>query len=224
MRPVDSHINQTVILCLMIILLIALGPIQSLIWNGSDTPYWIVKAFVFGHAQELIHSALSPVLGENPYDSFGKLMVLVYAGTIYAITSSSGAKPWSKYWTRITVASLSFAGFADFLSYWVAGFENQDLRFVTFWLMEFPALVVCLLSLTASGITLWLQKDRSLYAALLSTSMLQAFLWTAVIQYMPHGPMLAVTSGCLAMTALQKGATPANHGSTSSLTLGKDDQ
>ncbi|MGY1941717.1 hypothetical protein [Nocardia gipuzkoensis] len=173
-----------------------LAPVQSLIWNGPEAPGWM-DGVPWSHT--LITVAEQVGLG-TPYFFYGRLFILVYVGvtaTLWLLSRSRGWLTWPAM--RWLLASLTMAAWGDLLAYWGGQRFGDPVRFVGFWLTEVPALVIVACAGTAFGVSLRYAGYRGswLYSwLLLAPAMLFA---TAALQYMPHGPMLAVALACLAL-------------------------
>lgn len=189
-------------------LCLALAPIQSQIWNQAATPAWIQSLEGLHSTAQYFHGVTKGVLGPVPYDAFGRLMPLVYCGALIGLFSVASSRMRLIWIARI---SLGIAALADVVAYWIAGLNDPDLRFYAFWVTEVPALVVCILALSAFGIQKLRQdtagqdtagqntvgKARNL---LLASTPLLALGTTASVQYMPHGPMVGITIAVLALS------------------------
>jgi hypothetical protein len=178
-------------------LCILLAPVQSLIWNGAEAPRWL-QALPWLHP--MIAWAEQAGLG-TPYFFYGRLFLLVHAGvlaTLWMLARGRGWLAWPA--TRWLLVSLGLASWGDFLAYWASDWLGDSVRFVGFWMTEVPALVSVALAGTALGVSLRRAGHHGAWLfpwLLLAPSML---LGTAALAYMPHGPMLAVTLACLALT------------------------
>ena len=178
-------------------LCILLAPVQSLIWNGDEAPRWL-HSLPWPHA--LVTWAEQGGLG-TPYFFYGRLFLLVHAGvlaTLWMLARSRGWLAWPAM--RWLLVSLGVATWGDIMAYWGGQWFGDPVRFVGFWMTEVPALVSVACAGTAFGVSLRYAGHRGpwLYPwLLLLPAMLLA---TAALQYMPHGPMLAVTLACLALT------------------------
>ncbi len=182
-----------------LLLLIVLGPIQSAIWNGPETPGWIARLTWLHQTASRLQAAIPAWAGMHPYDAFGRLMAIVYAGALVGLAGlSPGSQPISQRMKQVALVTLGIAAVADVVSYWTAGFENDGLRFWSFWVTEMPALVLTLLAVSTLGIL----RLRAGYAPgwanwPLALVLPLALALTAALQYMPHGPMTALCAALL---------------------------
>jgi hypothetical protein len=178
-------------------LCILLAPVQSLIWNGAGAPGWLAS---LPWPPAMLAWAGQTELG-TPYFFFGRLFVLVHAGVLATLWTLARGRGWLAWPAmRWLLASLVMATWSDVLAYWVGERLGDSVRFVGFWMIEVPALVSVACAGTALGVSLRRAGHRGAWLVpwlLLVPAMLLA---TAALQYMPHGPMLAVTLACLTLT------------------------
>ncbi len=175
---------------------ILLGPIQSQIWNGPDAPAWIGVLIWPDVARPLMQNILAPMLGAEPYEIFGRLTILVYLGCL-AAWSPFVACPNRRQHMAAALAwmALAVAALADIGTYWIAGLHNEALRSVTFWQIEIPAMALAVLIMAVIGIDEIRRGERSLLNIVLAASPLIAAAATSALQYMPHGPLFAISLG-----------------------------
>jgi hypothetical protein len=175
-------------------LLLLLAPIQSLIWNKDAAPGWVKALGPLHGAANAFHSVAAPLLGAEPYEAFGRLLVIVYAGLFAAIYLTRPAEVRTQPVVRtVVLAAFAVAALADVVAYWVAGLGNPQLRFYAFWITEVPALAICILSLATLGaLRLRARAGATWVNALLIATPVLAFGATAAVQYMPHGLLLGI--------------------------------
>ncbi|WP_339614561.1 hypothetical protein [uncultured Parvibaculum sp.] len=186
-----------------LVLDLLLGPIQSQIWNGTDAPAWIGSLIWPDIARPWVQNILAPVPGPEPYETFGRLTILIYLGNLTAWSPffAEGENRLLRIAAPFAWAALAIAALADIGSYWVAGLHNEALRFHTFWQVEVPALALCLLALMLAGIArIRTRTGWHLSDILLAATPLTAILATGALQYMPHGPLVAISIGAFILS------------------------
>lgn len=181
---------------LALILLLLLGPIQSTIWNGADSPPLVRAAAPLVDAALGGLQAIAP--GAEPYDVFGRFVILAYL----ALLAGMAALPAASHGQRIAKAALLVATIAaalgDIVAYWIAGRADDALRAVGFWYWEVPALAIALLAAAVFG-ALWLRANRWSGLALLLAPLL-ALGATLALRYMPHGPLIGLAVSAMLAT------------------------
>lgn len=174
-----------------------LGPVQSAIWNAGGAPAWIASVpWVAGSIERA--ERLFPAM--PAYDVFGRMMVLAYGLLIAAVlaTRTDVFGQRARIAWRVAVALLGVAALADTLAYWIAGLDGSALRSAAFWAVEVPALWCATLAFAAAGLLLPRSGTTGWTARLpLLLTPLLALLATAALQYMPHGPVLALSLSLL---------------------------
>jgi hypothetical protein len=190
---------------LAIVLLVYLGPIQSVLWNGDQAPEW---AAALPWVESSIVAARSTTPGLPAYDMFGRGVVAVYVAVLVAwaaLWPPAGAARVPRLWAGATMAALCCAAAADIVAYWIAGLNGSTLREAAFWAIEVPALCVTVLTLAGTG---WVMRGRSGCRALILAPLL-AVIATVALRYMPHGPLLGI-AGAIMLSALRRAAPSAN--------------
>lgn len=183
---------------LAIVLLVYLGPIQSVLWNGDQAPQW---AAALPWVESSIAAARSTMPGLPAYDMFGRGVVAVYVALVVswaALWPQAQDPRVAKLWACAAMAALCCAAAADVVAYWIAGLDRSTLREATFWAIEVPALCVTALCLTGDG---WVTRGRPGYRALMLAPLLAAIA-TVTLRYMPHGPLLGIGIA-ITLSALQ---------------------
>ncbi|OUR78950.1 hypothetical protein A9Q83_05960 [Alphaproteobacteria bacterium 46_93_T64] len=172
-----------------------LGPIQSAIWHAEQSPNWI-KSLSLLHELAVDFQAFVPTGSMMlPYDFFGKMTALIYIGAFIGLLFAGKATdPKEAIAKKFATMFLLIASCADVITYWIAGLENEALRFQSFWLCEVPALALCIASLSIfGGNKIYIEKHLHWTSVLLLATPALALLATASQNYMPHGPLLAVS-------------------------------
>ena len=183
-----------------------LAIIQSSIWNGAETPPWILSLTIIHAASKYIYETLGDPLGVTEYYFFGRVFFLVYLGLFV------GLKHWRKRDLirktnpfRIFQAALIIAFVGNIIAYWGGGWFGTDVRFIGFWLTEVPALAVALSASLVLSIQMIRHKSAPLREAILfAGTPVFAFVSTASFQYMPHGPVFGILLALLFLTSAQK--------------------
>ncbi len=175
-----------------------LAPIQSMIWNGTEAPSWILQlAPLFGDA---VASSTSPV--DQPsaiYFTFGRLLLLSYAGLLASLWWTPIDSP--KALRRGFGIALGIAFFGDGLAYGLSEWFGPALRGLGFWKIEVPALAAALLLGTAIGIRclrvngVRAKRPGRSSDLLLAFAMPLALICVAAIRYMPHGLLIPLAWG-----------------------------
>jgi hypothetical protein len=171
---------------------VLLAPVQSLIWNGEKTPSWIANLTPLHEAAHALYSAAS-LAGDQPYDFFGRLFLPIYAGVFFGFASArlSALGRSARIARAVALLALTSGFVGDIIAYWLAGRGNDALRAVGFWQIEVPALTVAIVAAAVLGVAVWRSGAKPAGAILAATPVL-AVGATAALQYMPHGPMLAL--------------------------------
>jgi len=173
-----------------------LGPIQSVIWNGTKAPGWC-------HATPWVGAMLhwqKAQMDISAYYFFGRLFFPIYLGCLLtlwryrkvSIQSHSLSNTWG---FRSLFLAVVIALLGNLTAYWGGGWWGKDVRFVGFWLTEVPALLVALLSFVWCGFSFWRAGAKYLGGGLMLVLPL-ALLVTGALRYMPHGPAFALCIGC----------------------------
>lgn len=166
-----------------------LAPIQSEIWNADKTPLWLAGLTPLHAAASALYDAFAGTLPR--YDFFGRLFTVVYAGIFVGVAAASPTPGVSSFARWIVYASLVAAFVGDVTAYWFAGIGNAPLRALGFWKAEVPALGVAVLAIAAIGVSM-MRSRVTAGGAVVAATPLVALGATAAIQYMPHGPVLAL--------------------------------
>lgn len=200
---------MTTRLCLLaaVALCFTLGIIQSTIWNGEETPTWILSLSAIHAASTFLYKTVAEPVGVTDYYFFGRMFFLVYFGLFASL----------KYWKRnsvtreivlfkIFMTALLIAFIGDIIAYWGGGWFGTDLRFVGFWLTEVPALTIASLSSLVFGIQMLRHKSTSTIEAMaFAGAPIFVLISTASFQYMPHGPVFGILLVVLILSFSQKG-------------------
>ncbi|MBV1934055.1 MAG: hypothetical protein KUG59_05165 [Parvibaculaceae bacterium] len=187
---------MTTRLCLLaaVALCFTLGLIQSTIWNGEDTPTWVLSLSAIHTVSAFLNKTIAEPVGITDYYFFGRMLFLVYLGLFI------GLKGWRKNSVtrqavlfKIFTTALLIAFIGDLIAYWGGGWFGTDVRFVGFWLAEVPALAIASLSSLAFGIQSLRHKSTSTIEAMafIGTPII-VLISTASFQYMPHGPVFGI--------------------------------
>jgi len=184
-----------VIPCASFLLGAILGPIQSAIWHAEESSNWIKSLSLLHELAVDFQAFVSTGSMMLPYDFFGKMTALIYIGALIGLLFAGKATdPKEAIAKKFATMFLLIASCADVITYWVAGLENEALRFQSFWLCEVPALVLCIASLSIyGGIKVYVEKHLHWTSVLLLATPALALLATASLDYMPHGPLLAIS-------------------------------
>jgi hypothetical protein len=159
-------------------------------------------------AAGLLYDAAS-LPGDQPYDFFGRLFLPVYVGVFFGFARArlSALGRVGRMLRALVLFALAAAFAGDFIAYWLAGRSNDALRAIGFWWIEVPLLGVAIIGVAALGIIALREGARSVGAGLAATPV-AALGTTAALQYMPHGPMLALAlAAVLAQTVRVREAT-----------------
>jgi hypothetical protein len=182
-----------------------LAPVQSLIWNGANAPSWISAMTPVHDAARLLYDAASSP-GDQPYDFFGRLFLPVYAGAFFGFARArlSALGRIGRMLRALVLFALAAGLAGDFIAYWLAGRSNDALRAIGFWWIEVPSLGVAIIGVATLGIVALRAGARSAGASLAATPVV-ALGTTAALQYMPHGPMLALALAAVLVQAVRVG-------------------
>ena len=171
-------------------------------------PATLARGWCPGVLRPMLQSFLAPALGPEPYDLFGRLTILIYLGSLAAWSPFVACRNRFRRMTAVLAwMALAVAALADIGTYWMAGLQNETLRAVTFWQIEAPALALVLFAMAVIGIDEIRRGERSLSNVALAASPLIAAAATAALQYMPHGPLIAIAAGSLILATRQAGAS-----------------
>ena len=166
-----------------------LAPVQSEIWNAERTPLWLVGLTPLHVAASALYNAFASTMPR--YDFFGRLFTVVYAGIFAGVAAPSPAPGVSRIARWIVCASLIAAFAGDVIAYWFAGINNAPLRAIGFWYTEVPALGVAVLAMAAIGVSM-VRSRITAGGVIVAATPLIALGATAAVQYMPHGPAVAL--------------------------------
>lgn len=173
-----------------------LAPVQSVIWNGPETPGWI--AWLVSRVASGSLAVGSAAFDQPPtiYFTFGRLLLLVYAGLIWSLWRSPPGGP--SWLGRAYGAALGIAFFGDALAYGFSAWLGHALRTLGFWRIEVPALLSALLVGTLLGIVRLRRyggqterPDRG-HDWALALGIPLAAVAVASLRYMPHGLLLPI--------------------------------
>ncbi|TGK32746.1 hypothetical protein EHQ12_12470 [Leptospira gomenensis] len=122
-------------------LILPLTPIQSLIWNGANSPSYLLKT------QEFVSVFLRLRMDYAPHTSdyyfFGRMAILVYIGILFGLfeLDRTGFFPAvSRKIFRSVLALFSIALFGDFIAYWGGNFFGESVEIVGFYWIEAPSI------------------------------------------------------------------------------------
>ncbi len=183
-----------------------LAIIQSSIWNGAETPPWILSLTIIHAASEYIYKTVGGPLDVTDYYFFGRVFFLVYLGLFV------GLKHWRKRDLirktkpfRVFQAALIISLVGNTIAYWGGSWFGTEVRFIGFWLTEVPALTVACSASLVLGIQMMRHKTAPLHEAILfAGTPVLALVSTASFQYMPHGPIFGILLALLFLTFSQK--------------------
>lgn len=201
------HRNRIVLLSFAALLALTLGTFQTVIWNGDAAPGW-ARAIVLQLAPTLRAAPFNLGVArlEQPpaaYFVLGRCVWLVYAALLAAVAQ----RKVNTLMRAATLLLLGGAALADILVYGLSSTLGVAFRERMFWTAEVPLLAALTLLLTVSALLAWHQRAGSVIAALTLPLALAA---TAVLHYMPHGPLLGVALALL-LEAYRESALPTAH-------------
>lgn len=168
-----------------------LAPIQSRIWNGPSAPGWInALSTAVAPSSALGHAASLDTSPPEVYFTFGRLFILVYASLVLVL--ARGPLVGSRRTQRLFLGLLAIAASGNMLAYWVSAWAGSAVRHIGFWRIEVPAIAALLVVTSAQGVIAARRRAASPLAAwALALVIPLAACSTALLRYMPHGPMLA---------------------------------
>ncbi|WP_428265038.1 MBL fold metallo-hydrolase [Haliangium sp.] len=202
---------------------VALGFVQSSIWNGPDAPPWIALV-----GQWLGLGGVAASSFDQPpaqYFTYGRLFMFVYAALAFtlaraplgaatsgpsdAVSGASSPPPSSRLLHRAITVALAVAMFGDVLAYWLSAYFGPALRQLGFWRIEVPALAALLLLLTVEGVARIRQGRSRRVAWPFAVVIPGALVSVAALRYMPHGLVLPIAVAVL-LHARRPSASPAS--------------
>ena len=194
----SSH-ARTTISFLGLLLCLTLAPIQSSIWNQAETPHWISALTLIQNSSTALYQAAGSPLDITPYYFFGRFFFLIYLTLFISLTTlfpyASQTGSMSKNLHRALAGFLGLAAIGNLIAYWGGGWFGTEVRFVGFWIIEVPSLVLSLIGLSALGVTLLKHPARPwLTAFTLILTPVFSIAATMAFQYMPHGPVLGIAA------------------------------
>jgi hypothetical protein len=176
-----------------LILCAFLAPIQSRIWNGPSAPGWInALSTAVAPSSALDHAASLDARPPEVYFAFGRLFILVYASLVLVL--ARGPLVGSRRTQRLLLGLVAIAAFGNTLAYWLSAWAGSGVRHIGFWRIEVPAIAALLVVMSVQGVIAVRRRTASPLAAWAFALVIPlAAFGTALLRYMPHGPMLAFT-------------------------------
>ena len=160
-----------------------LGMVMSAIWHGETgvvTTRWLAELLPF-------HGASIAAMPEPPdyYFTIGRFTVIPYL-LIMLLWRRVVIAPQLKLWGSWV---LIVAVIGDLTAYWLSAWTGVGSRAIGFWYLEVPSLLVLILGCFAWAIFQRIvhQKNDGLVLSLPMT-----FVFTAALQYLPYGFLLAL--------------------------------
>ena len=207
----SSH-ARTMVSFLGLGLCLYLAPIQSTIWNETETPHWISALTVIQSSSATLYQAAGASLDITPYYFFGRFFFLIYLSLFISLTTlfpyASQTESMAKNLHRALAVFLGLAAIGNLIAYWGGGWFGTDVRFVGFWVIEVPSLALSLIGLSALGVTLLKHPARPwLTALILILTPVFSIAATMVFQYMPHGPVLGIAAALFFISLLNSSTT-----------------
>ncbi|RHX91882.1 hypothetical protein [Leptospira stimsonii] len=173
------------------ILTLILTPIQSYIWNGESTPFYLLKM------KELILVFLKmkkEIFPETTdYYFFGRMTIFIHIGILLGLKElyKNGFFPESlSKILRFVAGILLLATFGDLIAYWGGSFFGESFRKIGFRWMEAPSIFLLLFAIGYLGFKMRMEKkwEGTVFVSL-------PFLMigsTLFFRYIPHGPLFPI--------------------------------
>ncbi len=192
---------------------LVLGALQSVAWRGLEAPAlarWIALRLDPGLGFEPASQLLAQP--SESYFGYGRLAIAIYL--LLGLVLAMGRPLWrSLLGPALAVgvaALLAVAAGGDIAAYWFSEGAGPFVRRVGFWFVEVPALALAIALVTGAGAFGWAdgKAKRSLALALLLALPL-ALVATALLAYMPHGPLLGLALTLALTLAVSPALSPA---------------
>lgn len=168
-----------------LMLAVVLASIQSIIWNGPDSPQWLLTIFGYLDPKLIEFGAKELSFPPPVYFEVGRFFVLVYALLTFIWAEVTRAQ---HTWLRIIGwAGLAVAILGDVSNYWF-GTLLADWRHLAFIYVEVPGLVLTIISFVCLYFLHFHSGRKWLGLAVIPLCLL----FTALFQYIPHGPVLGL--------------------------------
>ncbi len=179
---------------------VALGSLQSVIWNGVSAPP-LARALASLLDPGLVASTGAPANTLEPGESYfanGRLALAIYVMLLLGWQGLRAQLPAWRYPASLATLTLALSG--DVLAYWVSSVLGPDVRRVGFWFIEVPALAMLVLGLTIQGLARLRTKGTG---RVLLLTLPAALGGTMLLRYLPHGALagLAAVAGLTAAWA-----------------------
>lgn len=174
------------------ILILFLTPIQSLIWNGADSPPYLLKTQEFVSAFFRMRIELAPQTSD--YYFFGRLAIFVHVGILFGLLEldRNGVFPAaSKKALKIVLTVLSFAIFGDFIAYWGGSFLGESFKNAGFRWIEAPSIFLLLFAFGYLGFKMRLERKMEGTVFIILPFLMTAS--TFFFRYVPHGPLFPIS-------------------------------
>ncbi|MBM9577615.1 hypothetical protein JWG45_10670 [Leptospira sp. 201903070] len=179
------------------IVTILLTSIQSFIWNGESTPFYLLKTADLISVFLKLRTELSPETTD--YYFFGRMTILIHMGILIGLRElyKNGFFPSSVLKIfKVVVAILMISAFGDIVAYWGGSFFGEIFRNIGFRWIEAPSLILLLFTLGYLGYKLRTEKrwDGNIFLSLPVMMVVS----TLFFSYVPHGfllPLLLVITG-----------------------------
>ena len=163
-----------------------LTPIQSAIWNGTESPVWINTTAEWMTGKVMADAAKDHSVLPMSYYHFGQLFMLVYGILLLLwVTSVSFKTHRSGIMALVGLSIAAMAGLYGYIfSQYYPTFKHEIFLFI-----EVPGLVIALIALTVR----WFHFFGANLIKWAGLGMVPlALLITHLVAYVPHGPMLAI--------------------------------
>lgn len=174
------------------ILILFLTPIQSMIWNGTNSPSYLLKTQEFVSTFLRMRIELAPATSD--YYFFGRMVIFVHIGILLGLfeLDRNGFFPIvSKKALRIVFVILSIAAFGDLIAYWGGDFFGESFRTIGFRWIEAPSIFLVLFAFGYLGFKMYPEKKtEGIVFGVLPALMIVS---TLFFRYIPHGPLFPVS-------------------------------
>lgn len=182
---------------------LVLGGLQSVAWHGLEAPA-LARWIAVGVDPDLRFEQASKLLAQptESYFGYGRLAIVIYLLLGLAVTADR------RVWRSLLGPSLAgalcllatLAAGGDIAAYWFSEGAGPFVRRVGFWYVEVPALVLAIATMTGAGA---LKRANGKASLRLALALPFALVATALLAYMPHGPLLglALTMALVAAAA-----------------------
>ncbi|KAF0700327.1 Aste57867_9140 [Aphanomyces stellatus] len=194
---------------LSIVACFLLGCIQSRIWNGIQTPT-IPK--LFAHVLLPNASPDGDSLREPPSDAyfvFGRMFIVVYVLLAVVLVSQPLDAQVSSFVPLAVSVLLGAAAFGNLLAYYASKAYGPPMRKIGYRMIEMPCLLILAFVLTGHGILLLTATTSDHHSTIEAWAFvltpLFSILCTAMLRYMPHGPLLGISVALTVHAFTQEG-------------------